>query len=88
MSVRTPSGGALAARRSSTRPSRFVVVPLSSAHCALGSTTSASAAVSERKKSATISVSSERSRDSMCEACGAETTGLEPITSSVRTPSF
>ena len=49
-SVQTPSGGGVARRRNSTRPSRLVMVPSSSAHCATGSTTSASAAVSDRNE--------------------------------------
>ena len=64
MSIRccTPAGGSTARRRRITRPSRFVIVPSSSAHCADGSTTSARLAVSDRKKSATTRQSSARSR--------------------------
>jgi hypothetical protein len=65
MSVCTPSGGSNAGRRKMTRPSRFVIVPSSSAHCAEGSTTSANCAVSERKKSDTARKSSALSRSSM-----------------------
>ena len=78
---------ARSARRRSTRPSRLVIVPSSSAHWAIGSTTSASAAVSESTKSATTSRSRSRSRRSIRAARGAETTGLEPKTSSARGPS-
>ena len=62
MSVRTPGGGAKAGWRRRTRPSRLVVVPASSAHWALGKTTSANRAVSEGKKSATARKSSARRR--------------------------
>ena len=58
------------------------MVPSSSAHWAAGSTTSASCAVSDRKKSATTSVSSARSRLSTWTASGAETARLKPITKS------
>ena len=61
-SSRTPSGGVSARRRRMTRPSRFVIVPSSSAHWGTGRTTSARAAVSERKKSDTTSRSSRPSR--------------------------
>ena len=86
-SVRTPSGGgACAWRRRITRPSRLVIVPSSSAHCAIGSTTSARSAVSDRKKSATTRKSSASSRSCTWPARGAETTMLEPMTKSARTP--
>ncbi len=58
------------------------MVPVSSAHCVTGSTTSASRAVSESTTSHTARKSSDRSRSSTCAARGAETTGLDPITSS------
>lgn len=62
------------------------MVPSSSAHCVTGSTTSAARAVSEGTKSATTSRSSAASRSPTCPACGAETTGFEPNTSSPRGP--
>lgn len=74
----------IARRRSSTLPSRLVVVPVSSAHCVTGSTTSASSAVSDSTTSHTARKSSERMRSSTCAARGADTTGLEPISSSAR----
>ncbi len=80
MSDRTPAGAATARRRLMTRPSRLVIVPSSSAHWVEGSTTSASWAVSERKKSATTSVSSALSRFSTRTASGAETAMFEPTT--------
>ena len=86
MSVRTPSGGSTIRRRINTRPSRFVSVPSSSAHCADGSTTWANSAVSERKKSATTRKSSELSRSRTACAFGAETATFDPITSIARTP--
>ena len=79
-------GGSTTRRRRITRPSRLVIVPSSSAHCAEGRTTSARRAVSDRKKSQTTRKSSAPSRSSMCVACGADTTGFEPITSRPRTP--
>ena len=58
----TPTGGGRACLRRITRPSTLVMVPSSSAHCAVGSTTSAMAAVSDRKMSETTSRSSAPSR--------------------------
>lgn len=83
-SLRTPSGGVIARRRSSTRPSRLVMVPVSSAHCVTGRTTSASAAVSDSTTSQTARKSRDLRRSSMCAARGADTTGLDAISSSER----
>ena len=79
-------GGSSARRRRMTRPSRLVTVPSSSAHCAEGSTTSATFAVSERKKSATARKSSRPRRPLTFVAFGAETIGLDPTTRSARMP--
>ncbi len=86
-SLRQPGGGSAAWRRSRTRPSRLVRVPVSSAHCVTGSTTSASRADSESTTSQTTRKSSARMRSSTCAARGADTTGLDAISSSARTPS-
>ena len=69
------------------RPSRLVVVPSSSAHCAEGNTTSARLAVSERKKSATTRQSSARKRSPTRMPSGAETAMFDPMTNIARTPS-
>ena len=61
-------------------------MPVSSAHCALGNTTSANAAVSERKKSDTARKSSAWIRSVTCAERGAETTMFDAITHSARTP--
>ena len=84
--VRTPPGARAARRRRSTRPSRLVIVPSSSAHWAQGRTTSASAAVSERKRSETARKSVSASRSRTWSARGALTATLEAMTSSARTP--
>ena len=83
-SERTPSGGATACRRSRTLPSRFVTVPVSSAHCVTGNTTSANAAVSDSTTSHTARKSSARNRDVTKSASGADTTGFDPATSRAR----
>ena len=62
------------------------MVPVSSAHWVTGRTTSASAAVSESTMSATTSRSSDSSRWVTWVARGAETTMLEPKTSSADGP--
>ena len=72
----TPVGGSSALRRRMTRPSRLVIVPSSSAHMALGRTTSASSAVSERKKSLTARKSRSPSRLMTRRASGALTATL------------
>ena len=61
-------------------------MPLSSAHCVTGSTTSASAAVSLITMSATTSRSRSASRDATWVALGADTTMLLPKTSSAFGP--
>ena len=86
MSEATPIGAATARLRRMTRPSRLVIVPSSSAHCADGRTTSAIRAVSERKKSETARKSSDASRASTSCAAGDETSALKPMTNSARTP--
>ncbi len=63
------------------------MVPVSSAHCVTGRTTSAIAAVSLITMSATTSRSSDSSRSRTWVALGAETTMLLPKTSSARAPS-
>ncbi len=63
------------------------MVPVSSAHCVTGSTTSASAAVSDITRSQTTSRSRAASRSVTWVAFGAETTMLLPNTSSARAPS-
>ena len=83
----TPSGALIAWLRRMTRPSRLVMVPVSSAHWVTGSTTSASAAVSLITMSATTSRSSAARRSVTWEAFGAETTMLEPKTSRLLGPS-
>ena len=62
------------------------MVPSSSAHWAVGRTTSAIAAVSDRKMSLTTRKSSASSRSLIRFTSGAETTMLEASTSSARTP--
>ena len=62
------------------------MVPDSSAHCVMGSTTSAIAAVSLITMSQTTSRSSDSSRWVMWVARGAETTMLLPNTSSAFGP--
>ena len=82
-----PRGGSTARRRRMTRPSRFVIVPSSSAHCADGSTTSASCAVSERKKSDDDEeVERLQPLARRCVPSGAETARFEPMTNSARMP--
>ncbi len=56
------------------------MVPSSSAHCAIGSTTSARDAVSDRNMSATTSRSSPPIRPASAVASGAETSGFAAIT--------
>ena len=60
-------------------------MPSSSAHCVTGSTKSASAAVSEKKKSHTTSRSSASRPARTCETSGADTTTFDPCTSRQRT---
>ena len=86
-SVLAPAGASSAWRRRMTRPSRDVMVPSSSAHWVTGSTTSASAAVSERKKSQTTSRSRRASPSRTRLTFGAETTTFDPCTSRARMPS-
>ena len=62
------------------------MVPVSSAHCVTGRTTSASAAVSLITMSATTSRSRSASRAATWVALGAETTMLLPKTSSAFGP--
>ena len=62
-------------------------MPVSSAHCVTGSTTSAIAAVSDITTSQTTSRSSASSRAVTWVALGALTTMLEPMTSSAEGPS-
>ena len=62
------------------------MVPSSSAHCAVGSTTSAMPAVSDRKMSETTRKSRAASRSATRLASGAETTMFEASTSRARTP--
>ena len=62
------------------------MVPVSSAHCVTGRTTSASAAVSLSTRSATTSRSRSASRAATWVAFGAETTMLQPKTSSAFGP--
>ncbi len=62
-------------------------MPVSSAHCVTGRTTSASAAVSDSTTSQTTSRSSASIRSATWAEAGAETTGLEPNTSRARDPS-
>ena len=62
------------------------MVPVSSAHCVIGRTTSAIAAVSVITMSATTSRSSDSSRSVTWVALGAETTMLLPNTSSAFGP--
>ena len=87
MSEATPIGAATARLRRMTRPSRLVIVPSSSAHCADGSTTSAILAVSERKKSRhRQEVERREPRSAISLAAGDETRALKPITKRARTP--
>ena len=62
------------------------MVPSSSAHWAVGSTTSASSAVSETKMSDTTKKSRSAIRDRTRFTSGAETTRLEAISHRARTP--
>ena len=62
-------------------------MPVSSAHCVTGSTTSAIAAVSDITTSQTTSRSSASSRVVTCVALGALTTMLDPRTSIAEGPS-
>ena len=62
------------------------MVPSSSAHWSVGSTTSAIFAVSDRKKSPTTRKSSERSFASTLTTLGADTVTFEPNTSSALAP--
>ena len=84
-SLRASPGASTALRRRSTRPSRLVIVPSSSAHWVTGSTTSASSVVSLGTRSQTTSRSSAASRRRTALASGALTTGLLPCTNSART---
>lgn len=73
-------------RRRITRPSRFVTVPSSSAHCLMGKMTCACSAVSLMKESHTTSNSSCASRSRTLEAFGEATTTFEPNTRMPRKP--
>ena len=86
MSVLTPRGTGRSAWRRMTRPSRLVIVPSSSAHCATGNSTFAVAAVSFSNASHTTSRSSAASLRSMLRALGEATTTFDPKISSARMP--
>ncbi|CAM5497658.1 hypothetical protein SALBM135S_06365 [Streptomyces alboniger] len=79
----TPSGGVIARRRSSTRPSRLVALPFSSAHCvARQHHVRQFGRLGEHHVADGEEVQRARPGSSTCAARGAETTGLNPITSS------
>ncbi len=79
-SGRARPGGDTALRESWTRLSVLVYVPSRSAKDAAGSTTSALAAVSERKMSCTTRKSRLESACSICELSGSLIIGFSPMT--------